>query len=348
MQLLKLLKLLCIFPCLFNLAVSESWETWCPQESTFRNNSDYSRNLKNLLSSFPSMALTSVFNFSSSGEGPDAVYGLYTCLDGFTGEGCRECLIVATQDMETYCPNSKEAVVWMTRCHLHYSDINFFGTFNVSQFDWFSNGVPIQESDRARYSGLVGVLANLTSRAAFNPLANKSAAGRASPSGPYAVVHCTRDLSSQECNTCLETAKTRIMPCCFNATESGVLAQSCFLRYRAEIFYPETLELVPSVSSPPEIATRNSESFAHINTASVFQALLLYSHYIASLDLTCYHSLSVLVLDELAFSYREICFLISISLKLGCVYSNSSVTTEMPQVLSKGVCCLCKWIIFER
>lgn len=232
MQLLNLPKFFFFLASFLIFAVSDHPETWCLESSnTYSNNTSYSRNLKDLLSSLPSNALTSVFNFSSSGEGSDTVYGQYLCFHGVSGERCSECLAHAAKDMEAFCPNRNEAVAWMNMCHLHYSNNNFFGTLNVREVSGFSNAVPIKEYDRARYYNLVDVLGNLSRIAAFNPLANMSAAGRASPSGPYAVVHCTRDLSPQQCNTFLHKAVKKIMACCFDFIGSKVMGRSCYLRY---------------------------------------------------------------------------------------------------------------------
>lgn len=156
MQSPKLLYAFFFLPYLFILANSEFWETWCPKSaSTYANNTSYSRNLKTLLSSFPTKSLTSVYNFSFSGNGSNTVYGHYLCLYRSADESCKGCQTLAAQDVMTYCPNSTKAVVWMNGCHLHYSNDNFLGTLNVKEDISYISGELITELDRLKYAGMM-------------------------------------------------------------------------------------------------------------------------------------------------------------------------------------------------
>ena len=99
---------------------------------------------------------------------------------------------------------------------------------------------------------------NITNQDQFNKLVNTmmtSLAGQASdvPIGAkkfgtnevnisvfqtlYSLVQCTPDLSSTDCNFCLQTAINRIPICCYGKQGGRVLFPSCNLRYELFPFY---------------------------------------------------------------------------------------------------------------
>lgn len=62
----------------------------------------------------------------------------------------------------------------------------------------------------------------------------------------YGLVQCSRDLSENECNQCLEAMLDKVPKCCGTKIGWQVLAPSCLIKYDDFIFY----QLISQTSSP--------------------------------------------------------------------------------------------------
>ncbi|KAK6264915.1 hypothetical protein SCA6_020349 [Theobroma cacao] len=249
-QTIRLLLLCSFLSGLRDLALADPPYPLCSNNtSNHLLNSSFQNNLNNLLSLLPSEASVSKYNNTSYGNGTDRVYGQYLCLDYVSYETCQDCISVASKAITYLCPNRTEAVVWEEDCQLRYSDNNFFGRLNVA--DNFCKDNIINISDPVHFQSIVeNKLRNLTKRAAFNSSANMYAAGGEPYTADdtlYAMVQCTRDLSPDDCNECLEAAIKDVSSECYASRGARLLSRSCYLRYELYAFYDGAKE--PSVST---------------------------------------------------------------------------------------------------
>ncbi|KAK7405864.1 hypothetical protein VNO78_07474 [Psophocarpus tetragonolobus] len=204
----------------------------CSTSSSYVDGSSFENNLMNLLSSLSSNASISKFYNTSYGVAPDRVYGLYMCLGYTTTDSCQKCIMEATKDIVKLCPKAKEAVLWEEMCQLRYSNTNFLGRLNVTGNIGLNNKQNISEPEKFE-SAVNDILSYLTMLASFDASTNKyvSAEIPFENKTVFAVVQCTRDLTTNDCSTCLQSAMRDIPGCCYTYIGARVLSRSCYLRY---------------------------------------------------------------------------------------------------------------------
>jgi len=225
---------------LCNLAYAEPPYKICQNTSNYAGNITlFQDNLQDVLLSLSSNASVSKFYNTSKGNYPDEVYSLYMCLDYVTNENCLKCITTATQDILILCPNTTEAVVWEEVCQLRFSNKNFFGQLNVTGNILDLNNMANPWEPELFKSVVKETLTSLTKRAAFNLSANMYATGEVpfQDKTIYALVQCTRDLSTDGCNSCLQSAITDVLTCCYFSVGARLPSRSCYLRYELYNFY---------------------------------------------------------------------------------------------------------------
>ncbi|KAM3749415.1 hypothetical protein ACB098_05G183300 [Castanea mollissima] len=196
----------------------------------FRSNttigSPVQNNLNNLFLSLHSNASVSKFYFTSMGNGPDRLFGLYMCLNYVTNGSCQDCITVASTDLTKLCPEAREAVVWEELCEVRYSYKDFYGQYmlNVTG-NLFTEINMMNISEPEQFRSIVNdTLGDLTKQAAFGSLANMYATGEVPfiDRTIYALVQCSGNLSAEDCNSCLHIAITEILTCCYHAIGARV------------------------------------------------------------------------------------------------------------------------------
>lgn len=218
---------------LCGLACADPPYNLCSNTTNYLDGSPFQYNLNNLLLSLHSNASVSKFYYTSIGNQPDRVFGLFMCLDYVTDVSCQECITIASTDFMKLCPNAKEAVMWEELCQVRYSYKDFYGKLNVTGNIPRRNLKNISEPEQFR-STVSDTLINLTKQAAFDSVANMYYATGEVPfidRTIYALVQCSRDISGKDCNTCLQIAITDILTCCYFTIGARVMSNSCYLRY---------------------------------------------------------------------------------------------------------------------
>ncbi|KAK2977259.1 hypothetical protein RJ640_005521 [Escallonia rubra] len=221
----------------------------CSNTTNFTENS-FQLHVSSLFASLTSNASVSNFGNASTGDNPDAVYGLYLCYQNVSTDDCGKCITTAAKDIQKQCPNSNEAVVWEEQCQLRYSNQNFFGLLDVTGNIVKDNTQNVSEPER--FILLVNdTLHNLSKVAAFDPSDGMNASRKVEFANEtlHALAQCTTDLSPDDCNLCLETAITNISTCYFSRG-ARLLSRSCYLRYE---FYDFLGDATGSPSSTPNI-----------------------------------------------------------------------------------------------
>ncbi|KAF9611268.1 hypothetical protein IFM89_028692 [Coptis chinensis] len=130
---------------------------------------------------------------------------------------------------------NEEAIVWGENCQLRYSNESFFGIADISSDLTFYNMRNIANPNSFRQV-VKGLLHNLSMSVSFNPSIGGYAIGQQNYTEInetiYGIVQCTRDLSGDECNRCLQKAILDIQSCCYYYRGARVYSRVCFLRYQ--------------------------------------------------------------------------------------------------------------------
>jgi hypothetical protein len=186
------------------------------------------------------------------------------CLDYVTNENCLNCIKTATQGILILCSNTTEAVVWEDVCQLRFSNKNFFGQLNVTgNILNLDNKKNISEPEQFK-SVVKETLTSLTKTAAFNLSANLYATGEVhfQDKTIYALVQCTRDLSADGCNSCLQRAITDVLTCCYFSVGARLPSRSCYLRY-------ELYNFEKNASEAPSSTNEQGESKYFVNNTTL-------------------------------------------------------------------------------
>ncbi|KAK9223656.1 hypothetical protein WN944_012102 [Citrus x changshan-huyou] len=235
------------------------------------------RNLKKVVISLALNASAAKFSDASSGNDSDRVYGLYTCLNYISNDTCNNLITTATQDITKLCPNKTDAIVWEEVCQLRYAYGNFFGQLDVSGNIPKYNRKNISEPERYR-SVVNNTLNNLTKLAAFDPSNEMYAIGEVPFTNSdtlYALVQCTKDLSADDCDACLNKAIADILSCCYFSRGARLLSRSCYLRYELYAFYNGNTEASVSVGNQASGKGNQRKMWMIIILAAVAAFLLL-------------------------------------------------------------------------
>ncbi|PON88141.1 Cysteine rich receptor like kinase [Trema orientale] len=226
----------------------------CSNETTFAPNSTYQSNLNHLLSSLSSNATTRQFHSAAAAAATrDPSYGLFLCRGDVSTSVCRECVVFGVNDVVQRCPVEKEAVIWYDECLLRYSNRSFVGTMDQDPRIFLGNTANV--TDQSRFNELLAVtMKAAAAEAAKGGPEEKFATRVANFSGfqtLYSLVQCTPDLSSSDCNLCLDIAIGNLPACCDGKIGGRVLMPSCNVRYELYPFFNQTASSPPSSATPP-------------------------------------------------------------------------------------------------
>ncbi|XP_068639276.1 cysteine-rich receptor-like protein kinase 10 [Aristolochia californica] len=243
----------------------------CPVSGNYSSNSTFGTNLDLLLRSLVSNASSTGFGNETRGSGVDEVYGLVLCRGDVTQDVCRGCLQSGSLEIRQLCPTSRDASVWYDECRLRYSNQNFFSDVDDSAKFLLGSNEDISDPDRFNLA-LMGMMKNLSSQAAYNRSSRMFATGETffnQTSKLYGLVQCTRDLSPDNCYSCLNGTISDLVNCCFGKQGGRVLGSSCNLRFELYRFFGQ-----PSPPSPPSKAGGKSNK-ARTTLIIVFPTLIV-------------------------------------------------------------------------
>ncbi|KAL9384086.1 hypothetical protein Peur_024409 [Populus x canadensis] len=230
---------------LLNLAHADPPYRFCSNTSPYVANSPFQNNLKSLMSYLASNASVSNQYHAYAGNDPDRVYAQYMCYNYITNEKCSACIDAASQDIMQLCPNNRDAAVWEELCQLRFSNQNFLGLLDFSGNIPLSNRKTIENPEQYFVSAVNENFSNLTKKAGFDPAQNMYATRKLALSDRetlYALGQCTTDLSSHDCNTCLQVAIQNISTCCYISRGARLLSRSCYFRYELYAFHDGVAE----------------------------------------------------------------------------------------------------------
>ena len=242
-----------------HVAAQNSLYLFCAN-TTFAQNSVYSSNINSLLSSLSSNATSNIafYNTTAGQTTSNPVYGIFFCGGEGNSEMCRKCVVIATQQLASKCSTEKIAVSWYYECMVRYSNESIFSTVAVSPRISLLNTNNITEQDRFNHL-LNKTMTQLASEASNFRIGVKKYGTKevifSQFQNLYNLVQCTPDLSSADCNSCLQAAINRLPICCDGKQGGRVLFPSCNVRYELYLFYQivnSTIETpTPTATLPP-------------------------------------------------------------------------------------------------
>ncbi|KAI3710406.1 hypothetical protein L2E82_40186 [Cichorium intybus] len=247
----------------------------CRDDGDFTPNSTYEANLETALASVASAASTRYgFYNTTAGVSPNTVTVIALCRGDVGSETCRDCISNSVVLLRENCTNNLEALIWSSNCTVRYSNRTYASVVEVrpnAKVKSFVNASDIDVFDKA----LRDLTGRLLAEAAGGNSLRKFATGDVQY-GPdslnvYALLQCSPDLSSFDCNSCLSVVFREAQGCCDGNIDVGVFYPSCYIRYSNASFYNDppaiTLpSLPPSSTTSPAIpgGKRNSSKNIYI------------------------------------------------------------------------------------
>ncbi|XP_031270575.1 cysteine-rich receptor-like protein kinase 10 [Pistacia vera] len=228
----------------------------CPNATTFSRNSTFQSNLNFFLSSLVSNAIRSNgfsngFYNANAGQDPNKVYGLFLCRGDVSPTTCRDCVNFATSDALKLCPVQKDTVIWYDECLFRYSNVSIFSTMDASPMILLSNVNNVTEP--ARFKQLLGNTMNEAATQVGDSFKKFS-----TRKGNFTtfqtlncLVQCTPDLSSLECDSCLQQSFEGLLS---DTVGGRILFPSCYSRFELYPFYNETATAAPPPPPTPVLS----------------------------------------------------------------------------------------------
>eukprot|EP00253_Pinus_taeda_P021060 PITA_21060 len=266
-QIITLFYFFIVLPALINIslygqicnAVTEVPTTQC-RDGNYTAGSAFQRNLNALFGRLVQGTNHSGFNSSVYGETPNKVYGLFQCRADMTIDQCYTCWQLATLNIRQKCGSSVGATCWPFHCFLRYENYSFVGildtSLGVNSAEGFGGDAGVIVPDDFQVAAK-NLLTNLSAKATTETRRSAYDIALDSLSQTiYGLVQCTRDLSTDDCSTCLSYSINTIFT---TETTAGVQywSRSCILRYEIYPFYNSSMQLP---QAPPGNAANSPES----------------------------------------------------------------------------------------
>ncbi|KAJ0232876.1 Gnk2-homologous domain-containing protein [Hirschfeldia incana] len=238
----------------------------CLTNGIFRSNGTYVANRQLILSSLPFNVTDQEGFFYNSliGQEPNRVYVRGMCIPGSTSEDCFDCIKTASDGLIQSCTNHTEAYWWRgepTLCLVHYSNTSISSSANLNPRVTLTNTgdlktnltefTKIWEDLVVRMIDIASTTKNTPSSSNNYYTANSAAIETFQDI--YALMQCTPDLSSGDCEYCLRQSASEYQTCCGQKQGGVVMGRSCFFRWDLYIYSKASFENITVASSPPPV-----------------------------------------------------------------------------------------------
>lgn len=224
-----------------NAALPETPTTNCNSSTFYKEGSAFEKNLEKVFDNLLQGTKQSGFNISVYGQSPDTVYGRLQCREDLTVDQCSTCSQYAITTVKQRCGNAFGASTWPFHCVLRYENYNFIGQLDTDLGSIYAEdfrgdtGIFVPTD---LHSSIENLLKKLSAEAAGNT--KRSALGTSLDSlsqNIYGLAQCTRDLSSDDCTTCLSFSTNKIFTSYAEYAGVQYWSQSCIVRYEIYPFY---------------------------------------------------------------------------------------------------------------
>ncbi|KFK30808.1 hypothetical protein AALP_AA6G028500 [Arabis alpina] len=235
MKQMSFLSILCFSLISFSVA-SVSAQT-CMNRGNYGTNSTYESNLRLILSSLPSnvTAQDGFYYNGSIGQEPDRVFAIGMCIPRSARDDCSDCIKTASDGLIRSCPNQPDAYSWLgepTLCLVRYARTSSLGSVDldnrvlVDDTGDINSNVP---EFTVIWEDLVGRMIARVSSSNNHYTADASALTHFE--NIYALMQCTPDLSSRDCEKCLQ-----FQSCCGQKQDGIIMRPNCFFRWDLKKF----------------------------------------------------------------------------------------------------------------
>ncbi|KAF8086799.1 hypothetical protein N665_0612s0019 [Sinapis alba] len=229
----------------------------------FRPNGTYDTNRRLILSSLPPNVTSQegLFFNGSIGQEPNRVYAIGMCIPGSTVQDCSDCIKNASEDLIQNCPNQTNAFRWPgdpTLCLVRYSNTSFLGSADLDPPAVLTNTGDIKSNlteFTKTWEDLVVGMIDAASTAKSTPSSSSNhykadIAPTRALENIYALMQCTPDLSSGDCDNCLRQSARDYQSCCSQKQGGVVMRPSCFFRW--DLYqYSKAFDNITVASPPP-------------------------------------------------------------------------------------------------
>ncbi|KAJ4813151.1 cysteine-rich RECEPTOR-like kinase [Rhynchospora pubera] len=254
-----------------NLHVASAYEYLytCGSTGNDTENNSYQADLAKLFTSLSTETVALEGFATYSIVVPDQIFGLVLCRGDVNSSVCGSCLNKSMSDIQTLCPNSKEATIWYDFCLLRYSNDDFLSSTDNSHqvIMWNSENVtserfngwsPLNVVMKSYYKTMMNtLLQDVAQRAAYES-SKRFGVGdiNITSSVPiiYSMAQCTPDMPNHACHACLQDLINEILNN-FDGRQGGrILGVRCSLRYEIYNFMYKYQAVLPlsSISGPPK------------------------------------------------------------------------------------------------
>ncbi|XP_018484119.1 cysteine-rich receptor-like protein kinase 29 isoform X2 [Raphanus sativus] len=234
----------------------------CLDRGNFTANSTFAGNLNRLVSSLSSVTSPEAYGFynlSSGSLSGERAYAIGLCRREVRRDDCLSCIQRAARNLTEQCPQTKQAVVWYTRCMFRYSNMTLYGKKETFPTLHFIAGqtIPSNEDEFKRLRR--GLLDRLKGIAAAGGPNRKYAQGNGSGTSGYRTFYgsaqCSPDLSEKDCDDCLVFGFGQIPLCCDDQIGLRWFCPSCNFRFEKSRFFELDADLEPD---PPATKTERT------------------------------------------------------------------------------------------
>ncbi|KAK4281334.1 hypothetical protein QN277_012842 [Acacia crassicarpa] len=211
----------------------------------------YSQNLKSLVATLVAQSAQKVFASTTSGDGQNAIRGLYQCRGDLSNSDCYKCVSKIPDMLDKLCGQVVAARIQLSGCYLRYEIVGF------KQVSGTQLLYKVCGSIQASGSGFAE-----RRETAFGMVENGVKSGGSlfytgSYQSLYVLGQCEGDLSSGDCGDCVKSAEDQAKYICGNSISAKVYLQKCYISYN---FFPNG---VPgkgeSSSSSSEMGPHNTQ-----------------------------------------------------------------------------------------
>ncbi|WJX14814.1 hypothetical protein P8452_05024 [Trifolium repens] len=233
--------------------------TTLPGSTYYKPNSNFQTALKTLLSSLISNS-TSHNGFYNTNiplfNSPNDLKGLFLCRADVTPTTCQNCVTAAANNITKFCNNETESIIWYDECLLRYSNTSFLN--HIVPATTLESVESVPDSQVSQFGDFIAkLLKDLANEAVNSNLGQKKFSAKEDnfldSIKIYSLAQCTPDLSTFDCNTCLQSAISSIGDCCSTKRGARSLLPSCNIRYESYPFYN-----VSAVSTQPQLQSPSS------------------------------------------------------------------------------------------
>ncbi|CAL4891120.1 unnamed protein product [Urochloa decumbens] len=244
------------------------WPPDCSTANNYTDDSQYKKNLDNLLAALPAAAGDNGWFYGgAAGSGADEVFGHIMCYADYNATACLDCLARAAAGITAVCPGSRSVRAMYDACVLRYSATPIPAAADLAVlYDVFLNFPEVPVTSEGVRAAWVPLMSELTGGAAASQLrlANGTAPYSSSQE-MYGLAQCTRDLNASECARCVSSYVSRLGNTFPNNTGGVIKGYSCYLRYQVAEF-DITL---PPAPVPPAPGKHSNQIVIGVSVGSV-------------------------------------------------------------------------------